>query len=304
MLAVLLMSLILPKLISLINMVGFNAILIGRLMDIFSIISAQGRRRASGAGPPPVDLRDSISADKLVAYFNSADANVTRTGTALELMEDLTGNGWTLGNGGTDCTWNATDSDFNGEPSITLADVQYLTSSFIPRNGGFGPFLTSGSCLGIIMVPGTTQNDAYFANWGVNASTVMNILPRDVNFFRTDMKISGSTGLLRMNAGDTFNTTSSYTVVIQIVNGTDKDLEIYQNGVLGTTQILSFDTSLSNKFNDGPLTIGAGYPYNAPNDTPLTFVEAFVCKDVLTAQEHQDVLNYANTKYGIVSGSA
>ena len=115
--------------------------------------------------------------------------------------------------------------------------------------------------------------------------------------------MSGTIGIKIMGTGKTFNTTSSYTFVSQIANETAGDIQLYQNGVKGTTQLSFFPTTLNDKINDGPVIIAAGDPYHAGNDTSLTFVEAFICKDVLTETEHQDLLDYVERTYGIVSGS-
>ena len=107
-----------------------------------------------------------------------------------------------------------------------------------------------------------------------------------------------------MGTGKTFNTTSSYTFMSQIEKlPTPADIQLYQNGVKGTTKLSFFPEALNNKINDGPVIIAAGDPYNAESDTSLTFVEAFICKDVLTETEHQDLLDYVLRTYGIVSGS-
>ena len=251
-------------------------------------------------------LLSHISSDKLIGYWKTDPTYVTQGGGTVQYMEDLTGNGWTLGNAGTDATWNATDSDFNGLPSITFTDPQRLTSSFIPRNGGVGPMAQSGSCIGIVMRPLSTVNDQYYMMWGsvAGAPARISITARDTTFLRVDMTMSGTTGLRRMDTGETFNTTSSYTFMSQIENlPTPADVQLYQNGVEGTKNHPTFPPTLNNKINDGPVIIAAGDPYNAESDTSLTFVEAFICKDVLTETEHQDMLDYVLRTYGIVSGS-
>ena len=251
-------------------------------------------------------LLSHISSDKLIGYWKTDPTYVTQSGGTVQYMEDLTGNGWTLGNAGTDATWNATDSDFNGLPSITFTDPQRLTSSFIPRNGGVGPMAQSGSCIGIVMRPLSTVNDQYYMMWGsvAGAPARISITSLDTNSLRVDMTMSGTVGIKIMGTGETFNTTSSYTFMSQIEKlRTPADIQLYQNGVKGTKNHGFFGSTLNNKINDGPVIIAAGDPYHAGNDTSLTFVEAFICKDVLTETEHQDMLDYVERTYGIVSGS-
>lgn len=273
-------------------------------MDIWFDTILAGSR-VVGAGTPD-DLRNHISATKLLGYWKT-DANyVSESGGTVQYMADLTGNGWTLGNGGTAPTWNATDASFNNRPSITFTEPQYLTSSFIPRNDDTGNYAVTGSCIGIIFKPISTTNDYIWMTWGnVDAgTTALTLRPRTTTYFRGDSQYSGSTAIQRADAGQEFSTTGSYVGILQIkTSASAQTLELYTNGLQGTTKIGSFAQTQANKINDGYVAIASRYPYAAANDSALTLVEAFICADTLTTAELNAVLQYASTQYGIPSGA-
>lgn len=269
-------------------------------MSIFQqAIFSQGRRRASSGTVTP----ELLSLSGVLALYR-ADLGVTLAGSTVTRWEDQTGNGFHLTTS-VGPTYQSSYSLFNNRPVINF-NTQWLTCSYIPQKGTVS---ATGEQSGTTVIaffsngaspPGTSPR--FIANWGSGDNNSMHL--RNVSnsyLYETLYALSGTYSGRRMDSGEEVNITGSYVVISTYQKQTNGYIGIKMNGIAGST--VQGTGLSSNKFNEGPLFVGTNTSFAAVNSFSGSLAELVIINNEITSGTLQTILQYANSRYGIPSGS-